>query len=97
MQQVHRQTKYEEDDKTFSHDAYTVQGYSGIAFRVYGWELQPDEDTEWTGIEERTGNVIVVMIGDDRKFSADPDDLTPIPDEDYCAECGQIGCTADGR
>jgi hypothetical protein len=93
--QVHNSTKYETDEQTFPHDAYAVARWGqGIAFRVCGWETQPDEDTEWTGMETRTGNVIAVMIGDDRKFSVDPEDLTPIPDKDYCPECGQVGCKA---
>ena len=46
---------YEPDEETFGADAYTVEGYAGIAWRVWGWETEPDEDTEWTGIEERTG------------------------------------------
>lgn len=77
--------------------AYTVAGYSpGIAFWLWGAEVAPDEDTEWTGIEEPTGAWVVSMIGDDRRFAVDPDDITPIAREDYCAGCGQVGCTADG-
>jgi hypothetical protein len=41
--------------------------------------------------------VRAVMVGDDTEHIIDIDDLTPIADEDYCHECGQIGCTADGR
>src|SRR5689334_6422415 len=67
-----RTRHYETDDETFSADAYTVDHYDGIAWRVYGWETAPDEDTEWSGIEERTGRVVCVMVGDDRRFSFDP-------------------------
>ena len=94
---VHNSTSYEQDDETFSADAYTVDGWGkGIAFYVRGWETQPDEDTEWSGIEERTGNVICTMVGDDRKFSVDPEDVHPLDELAYCRECGQIGCTHDG-
>ena len=37
------------------------------------------------------------MVGDDRHFTFDPDELTPIKRRDYCGECGQIGCTHDGH
>ncbi len=73
--------------------AYTVASWGrGIAFAVLGWETEPDEDTEWSGYENRTGRLIVRMIGDDRNFSENPDDLTPIREEDFCPECGQVGC-----
>jgi hypothetical protein len=91
-----RRPHYETDDQTFSADAYRVRGYDGIAFCVYGWETEPDEDTEWTGLENRTGRIVAVMIGDDHKYIVDVDDLTPIAREDYCSECGQIGCAHDG-
>lgn len=62
---------YETDETTFSANAYSVRGYGGIAFRVLGWETEPDEDTEWTGYEVRTGRVIAIMIGDDHKHVID--------------------------
>src|SRR5215475_14924178 len=61
-----RRPHYEEDDATFTAEAYTVAGWGrGIAFSVLGWETEPTEDTEWDGIEERTGRVVCVMVGDD--------------------------------
>ncbi len=77
--------------------AYTIKGYDGIAWYYKKDETKPDEDTEWSGFEQPTGNVIMVMIGDDREFSFDPDDVTPINEDEYCHSCGQIGCKADGR
>ena len=88
---------YEIDEKTFPADAYKVEGYGGIAWSVFGWQTEPDEDPDWTGIENRPGRIICRMIGDDRFFDFDPDDVTAIEDDEYCHECGQIGCTADGR
>ena len=76
--------------------AFTVRGHSGIAFRLNGWETYPDRDTEWSGIEVFSGNILAHMIGDDRIFSFDPSDITPLAREDYCSECGAIGCTHDG-
>ena len=87
-----------EDAPEYEDGAYTVAGWgAAVAWRVWGWETQPDEDTEWTGIEERTGPLLACMVGDDRLFPVDPDDLTPLDDLDYCAECGQVGCCHDGR
>lgn len=64
----------------------------GVAWNVMGWQTEPTEDTWWDGIEERTGRLVVVMVGDDRHFLADPDDLEPLAREEYCGGCGQIGC-----
>lgn len=73
--------------------AYTAQEWSsGIAWRAYAYETEPDEDSEWSGYENPTGNILAHMVGDDRTFSFDPDNLTPISDEDYCSCCGQVGC-----
>lgn len=85
-----------EDAPEFDADAYTVAGWRGIAFRVLGWETAPDADTEWSGYEVRTGRLLVVMIGDDRRHAVDPEDVTPIARAEYCGECGQIGCGHDG-
>jgi len=88
-----RHPNYEEDPKRWRAPAYKVKGYNGVAWFVRGWETQPDEDTEWTGYETRTGRVVATMVGDDRRFTFDPDDLTPIRRRDYCGGCGQMGCT----
>ena len=87
-----RTKNYEEDGASFDADAYVAKGWRGIAWHVLGWETEPDEDTEWSGYERRTGNVVAVMVGDDRRFTFEPDDLTPIDREEYCGECGQVGC-----
>jgi hypothetical protein len=44
-----------------------------------------------------SGNVVVIMVGDDKKHEVSADDLIPLDELDYCAECGQVGCTHDGR
>jgi hypothetical protein len=44
----------------------------------------------------RTGNVVAVMKGDDRRFVEDPDYFTPLDREEDCGECGQLGCRHDG-
>jgi hypothetical protein len=94
---MRNRVNYESDDDTFSADAYTAKGWSaGVAWRVFGWETQPDEDTEWTGYEVRTGRVVAVMVGDDQRFTFDPEELTPLAREEYCGVCGQVGCNHDG-
>ncbi len=89
-----RRHQYENDNSAFPADAYAVKGYRGIAWRVLGWELEPDEDTEWSGYYNRSGNVLAIMKGDDRVFTLEQDDFTPLGDDDYCPGCGQIGCKA---
>jgi len=88
----HNKTNFERDDDSFPADAYKVRYYDGIAFAVLGWETAPDEDTHWTGMEVRTGRVLCVMIGDDRKHSVEPEDLSPLDPKAFCRSCGQIGC-----
>lgn len=87
---------YECDGSTFSAEAYEARGWPGIAWNVLGWELQPDEDTWWSGVENRTGRVVAHMVGDDREFVFDQEELTPLEREAYCGVCGQIGCCHDG-
>lgn len=77
--------------------AYKAEGYGGVAWRVTKYAMVLDgvwEDDdcydEWE-VEDRT-QVVAHMIGDDRDFTFDVADLTPIDDESFCRECGQIGC-----
>lgn len=87
---------YESDDATFDAEAYTVDGHGGVAWYALGWETEPDEDTEWSGCENHTGNVVLVMVGDDHLWAFDPEDIHAVERDEYCGECGQIGCSADG-
>lgn len=74
---------------------YRVEGWSGIAWYVRGYEVIRDEDYEWSGIEyENRERVVCIMVGDDRPFTFGIDELTPLEEGDYCPECGQIGCKA---
>lgn len=71
---------------------FAVDEYPGIAWHFYGAETEPDEDTYWTGIENPTGRAVMVMVGDDRKFSIDVESVTELDDDEFCYGCGQIGC-----
>lgn len=89
-------------------DRVTVDGYDGVAWRVTGPELvwEPemfyveDEDGDEVLVEGDGGEwvdgdgsrLVCVMIGDDRDFSFDAEDLTPIPDDQDICSCGQTGC-----
>jgi hypothetical protein len=72
-------------------------GVEGVAYAALGYQVEPDEDTEWSGCYNRTGLIAVQLVGDDYTYFAEPDDLQVIPDEAYCTECGQIGCCGDAR
>jgi len=88
---------FEEDDDLYGVGSVTSAIYGpGVALYALGWETAPDKETEWSGYEQRTGRVLCVMVGDDCYFSQDPDDLAPLDREEYCGECGQVGCQHDG-
>ena len=85
-----------DSDTQFDFDAtYRVESYSGVAWRAWKWETLPDEDTWWSGYEVPTGKIIAHMVGDDSEFTFDPDEFIKIGDDEYCPECGQIGCKAN--
>jgi hypothetical protein len=77
--------------------AYQVRGYAGIAWRVHGVEVETFETEDGFLDWRETGRLVCVMVGDDSRFAFDPDDVTAIDDDAYCAVCGQIGCQHDGR
>ncbi len=87
---------YEQQDPDPYPDAVQIDGHAGVAWYVLGLETVPDVDTEWTGTEAQTGNLVCVMVGDDRHWAFDPDDVRTLARADYCGECGQIGCGHDG-
>lgn len=82
---------YGRDESEFP-GAYKIRSYPGVAWYVLGWETVADEDTEWSGLEERTGRVVTQMVGDDTFFIFEEEDIEQIPQDAYCPECGQIGC-----
>lgn len=53
--------------------------HPGIA--MWFLALDPDTNDAW-----------VRMVGDDRDFTVDLDDLQPLNEDEFCGGCGQIGC-----
>lgn len=94
----------------FDFDAHYTEANNrcAVAWVALGWEPVPniifDEDTgcEWQDEDEPMrpdfgGRIAFRMVGDDHVSYFDMDDMVKIEDDTYCAECGQIGCTHDGR
>jgi len=77
---------------------YTVEGYGGIAWYTLGYHVEEIWDSNWDEVEEvvDTAKAVMVMVGDDRKFVFDIEELTELDEDEFCHTCGQIGCTADG-
>lgn len=67
---------------------------------VYDGEGDPEDEASYLYNEpeevEDRNRVIAVMVGDDREFEVDIEDLTLLAREDFCGVCGQIGCNHDG-
>ena len=86
-----------------------VKGWPAVAVYVAGWEQvwEPEiyldengneiEGSDGEFVDDVGGRIRVVMVGDDREHLVDLDELEPLDDLDYCAQCGQIGCSHDGR
>jgi hypothetical protein len=87
---------------------YMVKGWRGVAWFVRGAEIEraevwiddaTEEDPEngyWDTEEQRSGMLVMTMVGDDSQHLVDAEDITELTREEYCGECGQIGCTHDG-
>jgi hypothetical protein len=90
--ETRRRPHFEPDAEAFPAEHYTVSDYRGVAVYVLGWETEPDEETEWSGYENRTGRAVYVMVGDDRRLTCDPEDLAPLAEDGFCRGCGQTGC-----
>ena len=82
--------KHYENAPEYQADAYRIDGWHGIAWHILGWEIEPDKNTEWNGYKNRTGKLVAVMIGDDRHFSVNTDDVSELHENEYCCVCGQI-------
>lgn len=68
-------------------DAYTITDEYGEEEMYYQYDqVLIESDTD----------VMVHMIGDDRPIRVARADLVEIHSDEYCASCGQLGCTALG-
>jgi len=82
-------------------DYVRVTGWGkGIAFQFCGhpkdvkefWVDLGDNNGFWETDEyEDDSRAIVVMVGDDRKFTVDTLNLALLNRSDFCGGCGQIG------
>lgn len=54
-------------------------------------------ETEEIEQDESCGRVLVTMVGDDRIFEVEVEDLTKLRGDEYCHSCGQVGCGCDLR
>lgn len=80
-------------DRFMPGEAVKVLDYPGVAFRVDGLPVRHGPDYDWSGIVwQNPSQRETHMVGDDRTFTFDVDDLSPLADEEYCGSCGQIGC-----
>ena len=82
---------YENQDKEWE-DPVRLKNGPKVAWWILGHQTEPDEDTECTGIENRTGWLVAMMVGDDAHHLVDEDDILPLADDEFCSGCGQIGC-----
>jgi hypothetical protein len=84
------------ESSSFDFDStYKVEGWRGIAWYAWRYETIRDEDYEWSGIEyENKDRVECCMVGDDTVHIFDISELTKLEEDEYCPECGQIGCKA---
>ena len=99
-------------DKLDFNARYSHPRFKGIALRISGYpkvwvpytSLEIDDDGneyeedsgEWK-LDETSGSIYVVMVGDDYKNLVDVSDLTVISEDDFCDGCGQIGCGHGSR
>lgn len=57
--------------------------YRGVAWQVRDWEYDWDVAPDVIGC---------TMVGDDRRFEFDIDDLDVLHWDQFCSGCGQVGC-----
>lgn len=48
------------------------------------------EEGEWVEYEDLAR---VRMVGDDQVHEVTTDECSPLDDDDFCADCGQLGCS----
>lgn len=73
---------------------YAVDGLPGLAYTFRGFVEAPDY-AESGEIDDT--QAVVVAVGDDYRHVVSTEDLSVLPDGAACGQCGQLGCTHDGR
>lgn len=76
----------------FKDKRYRPERGPQVAYCIAGYEVEADDDTEWSGHMNRTGSIIAIMVGDDNPYVMEESELIEIPEDSYCGGCGQIGC-----
>ena len=73
--------------------AYRHVENAGIAWRPIRYYTEREYD-EFDDFEEHIhlDQIVCHMVGDDREFIHDIDDLVKLDESEYCSGCGQIGC-----
>lgn len=66
------------------------EGLPGIAWWAIGNPPMFDEWGETDGWDPDF--ILAHMIGDDRIYRIELTEVIPITDDEYCSQCGQIGC-----
>lgn len=75
--------------KNYPPIAWLVIGKTRIkAARSYNFN---DDDWDWATIES-DDKYTCVMVGDDRKFEIDCEDIIIINDDEFCRSCGDLNC-----
>lgn len=69
--------------------------FRGIAMYVHGNAVRTvwNEEEQWCESDGHYDDIYeCVMIGDDEGHNIHEDDLELLNRDEFCAECGQIGC-----
>jgi hypothetical protein len=73
---------------------YRVDGYDGIAWQFIQHPTLVEFDEYGEAVDETIDPElsVMVMVGDDRRFTFETDQLHIIENDAFCRDCGQIGC-----
>ena len=73
---------------------YRVDGYNGVAWQFLQHPRVTEYDDFGDAVDqtENSEQAVMMMVGDDRQFTFDMDEIHAIPDDSFCRDCGQIGC-----
>ena len=86
-----------EEIRSHAHEGgrFRVEGRGLVAWRYAGQHFDKIYNPEEEDYDEVESDMVnMVMVGDDENHVIDPLDVAAISEEDYCPECGQIGCKA---